>query len=77
MLAKLDTYDYCILPGVIQIALDCSSDPAMVDILSDIDRSNGKIYVEGRYFLMAGYELYTDHSPNSTTYLNLKVTNAE
>lgn len=72
-LAKLDCYDYFLLPGIIQIELESTNDPTMVDILSEIERSNGRIYVEGRYFIMAGYDLFQDGG----TFLNLKVANAE
>lgn len=70
-LAKLDSYDYFILPSVIQIMVDGNTDPALVDILSEVERANGNIFCEGRYFLMAGYEI---HHSNELTYLDLKVT---
>ncbi len=72
-LAKLDIYEYRLLPGIIQIAIDGTNDPIIVDILSEIDRTNGRVYVEGRYFMMTGYELVN----NGTTYLNLEVTTTE
>lgn len=56
--AKLDIYDYKILPGLIQIELDGNNDPTMVDILSEIDRVNGHIYVEGMYFIMTNNEVF-------------------
>lgn len=73
-LAKLDAYPYFILPGVIQIEVASTNDPTLVDILSEVERANGKIYVEGYYFLMAGYDI---HTTNSKTYLELKVIETE
>lgn len=43
-------YDYVILPGVIRIQVTGTNDPDLVDILSEIERANGSIYVEGRFF---------------------------
>ena len=74
MLAKLDTYEYRLLPGVIRIALDRTNDPIIVDILSEIDRANDRVYVEGQYFMMYGYDVY---SVNGRVYLDLEVTNVE
>lgn len=74
MLAKLDTYEYCLLPGVIRIALDRTNDPIIVDILSEIDRAKGRVYVEGQYFMMYGYDVY---DINNQVYLDLEVTNVE
>jgi hypothetical protein len=48
-LAKLDAYDYTILPGVIQIRISSTNDPDLVDIMSEITRSN-KIYIDGLYY---------------------------
>lgn len=48
---KLDSYDYELFPGVISIKLTATNDPDLVDIMSEISRSNGHIYVEGRYYL--------------------------
>lgn len=70
-MAKLDTYDYFIMPGVIQITISGTNDPSLVDIFSEIDRSNGRIYVEGLFFLMVGYDIVTIGGRH---YLNLKVT---
>lgn len=59
MLTKLDAYDYMILPGVIRIRLSGTNDPDMVDIMSEIERSRGKIYLEGyRYSYLDNYRLY-------------------
>jgi hypothetical protein len=59
-LAKLDAYDYTILPGVIRIAITSTNDPDLVDILSEISRFDGRIYVEGcRYSYLDNYRLYT------------------
>ena len=75
MLAKLDCYDYELFNGLVRISLDKTNDPIAVDILSEIERSNGRIYVEGRYFLMAGYDMYMDEDSN--VYLDLVVTKTE
>jgi hypothetical protein len=50
MLAKLDPYNYKIIPGKIRIKLTKTNDPILVDILSDIYNSDGRVYVEGRMF---------------------------
>ena len=58
-LTKLDSYDYLLLPGVIRIELDNTNDPDVVDILSEINRSEGRIYVEGyRYLYLDNYRLF-------------------
>lgn len=55
---KLDRYDCEVLPGVISIKLIGRNDPDLVDIMSEIDRSDGKIYLDGkRYFYMNRYEI--------------------
>lgn len=71
-LAKLDCYHYHILPGVVQIELAGTTDPSLVDILSEIDCNNGRVYVEGQYFLMTDHCTYL--GSNGKTYLNLSVT---
>lgn len=58
---KLDTYDYDIQGNVIRIALVGSNDPTLVDVLSELDESNGHIYVEGRRYIFAGYEIIKSH----------------
>ena len=65
--AKLDTYDYIILPGVIRIKISSRTDSIMVDILSDIENSDGWIYVDGFY-----YSYLEDYSINDE-YLELSV----
>lgn len=57
MLAKLDNYDYDIRSGKIRIHLSGTNDPDLVDIMSEIDRSHGRIYVEGRYFNYLDYRI--------------------
>lgn len=49
-LTKLDPYNYKVIPGKIRIKLSRTSDPILVDIMSDIRNSNGRIYVENMYF---------------------------
>lgn len=73
-LTKLDSYNYFVLPGVIQVLITGNTDPILVDILSEIDRSNGKIYLEGCYYLFLGHEIY---STGGRTYLELKVVETE
>lgn len=76
-LTKLDIYEYRLLTGVIQIAIEGNNDPIIVDILSEIDRSNGRVYVEGQYFIMTGYEIIAKPYPGAVAYLNLEVTKTE
>ena len=70
-LAKLDSYPYYILPGIISIELERSNDPIQVDILSEIDRSNGRIYLDGNYYITTGNECV---NVRGKWYLDLKVT---
>jgi hypothetical protein len=57
-LAKLDAYDYMLLPGIIRINVSGTNDPDLVDILSEIHRYEGRIYVEGqRYSYLDNYRL--------------------
>ena len=70
VLAKIDMYEYMVLPGVIQISLDGTNDPIMVDILSEIDKSNGKIYADGDFYLFLGYDIYTE---DTKSFMDLKV----
>lgn len=73
-LAKLDMYNYFILPGVIQVSLTGTNDPIMVDILAEVEQSNGKIYVEGCYYLFLGWEVVRT---SGKAYLELKVVETE
>lgn len=77
MLAKLDSYDYEILPGKINVLMESNNDPRMVDILSEIDRSNGRIYVEGQYFLLVDSGIQTWRHPGTPVYLVLYVTKTD
>lgn len=74
MLTKLDSYDYYLLPGVVQIELASTKDPTLVDILSELDKTNGRMYVEGHYYILVGHEVI---KAGNKTYLNLQVTNAD
>lgn len=74
VLTKLDMYDYFILPGVVQVSLTGTNDPILVDILSELDKSNGRLYVEGHYFLFIGYNI---HTTDDKTYLDLQVVETE
>jgi len=70
-LAKLDNYRYDFLGPNISILLDSSSDPDLADIMSEINRSKGRIYVEGRYYTYLNrYKLNTI---DGNTYLELTV----
>lgn len=70
-LTKLDSYDYTLKDSTVYIRLDGNTDPTMVDILSELDRSNGRFYVEGGYYLQTGYDIL--HLPTGT-YLALHKT---
>jgi hypothetical protein len=70
-LTKLDMYDYVLLPGVIRISINGTNDPILVDVLSDINRSNGKIYIEGYYYdYLDKYDIYKH---GNYQYMELKV----
>lgn len=71
MLTKLDNYDYEINDGYIRLRMSGMTDPDMVDVMSEIDRSRGRIYVESRYFNYLGYSLTP--SENRTVYMDLNV----
>ncbi len=71
-LTKLDTYDYVLLPGVIQVTLSGTNDPILVDIYSELEKSNGYIYVEGNYYLCQGTEIITNQD-RTNTYLEIQV----
>lgn len=47
---KLDNYDCELLPGVISIKMMATNDPDLVDIMSEISRSEGRIYLDGRRY---------------------------
>lgn len=73
-MAKLDAYNYMILPGVIRISLDSSTDPILVDILSEIDNSKGVIYVEGRYYeYLDQYYIFNNPDEVGGPYLDLLI----
>lgn len=70
-LTKLDNYDCIVLPGVIRIALFNSIDPSVVDILSEIRLTYGRIYVEDNYYQYL--DDHTIHSNFGKWYLDLDV----
>lgn len=72
-ITKLDTYDYIILPGVIRIKIKSNTDPILVDVLSEIENSNGKIYVDGNYYQYL--EMYYIYTSEKESYLELEVVN--
>ena len=74
MLTKLDNYDYEINDGFIRLRMSGMNDPDMVDVMSEIDRSNGRIYVESRYFRYLGYQLVP--ASDRTVYMDLDVEEA-
>lgn len=56
--AKLDAFDYSLTPGKIRIHLKGTNDPDLVDILSEIERANGKIYIEGIRYTYLDYRIF-------------------
>ena len=72
-IAKMDLYEYSLLPGVIRIKTSGNNDPILVDILSEIDLSNGRVYVEGDHYIFVDYEIMRD---DNGSYIDLKVVNA-
>lgn len=77
MLAKLDIYDYEILDNVIRIRMNGTNDSTMVDILSEIDRYRGRVYVEGQYFTYLDSEVTVEGLGRSAVYLDLHVKTEE
>lgn len=69
-LAKMDLYDYVIVPGIIRIALSATNDPTLVDILSEIELANGRVYADGHYYMFLGYQIYTE---DGNTFMDLEV----
>lgn len=73
--AKLDVFDYSIDPGVIRIKLDSTTDPDLVYIMSEIERANNGIYIDGHYYWYRDrYEIVTQWND---IYLELHVTEAK
>lgn len=70
-LTKLDRYDYDIFSGTIRIKLCGTNDPDLVDIMSEISRSKGRIYLEGKHFLYLNN--YNINSANGETFIDLYV----
>lgn len=69
---KLDTYDYQLYPGIIRINLEGTNDPSLVDIMSEIEHSNNRIYVEGLYYTYV--DEYRIFKRGTHTYIELYVT---
>lgn len=68
---KLDRYDYMLMTNFIRIKLSGRNDPDLVDIMSEINRSDGRIYVEGeRYKYLDSYQIF---SIGSKWYIELTV----
>lgn len=73
-ITKLDMYDYILLPGVIRIEISSTTDPILVDILSEIEHSSGNIYVEGEYYqFLEQYDIFKD--VDNKFFLDLHVVN--
>lgn len=70
MITKLDAYDSEIVPGAIRIAISGTNDPDIVDIMSELHASNGKIYIDGQYYQ---YLDYSFHKSSTHQYMELKV----
>ena len=70
-ITKLDMYDCTFLPGEIRVQTDGTNDPILVDILSEIDLSNGRIFADGEHYLFTGYDIIKDE--HNRHYLSLKV----
>lgn len=69
--AKLDAYDYSLLPGIIRIRVSATNDPDLTDIMSEIRRADGKIYIEGlRYTYLNDYKIF---NRGSYAFLELQV----
>lgn len=73
-LAKLDSYNYKIVQDRISIKLSRKSDPILVDIMSDIHNSGGRIYVEGHYYEYHNYQVVTRRG---NVFLELTVTETQ
>lgn len=67
-ITKIDSYDFRIVDDGIEISIDGTNDPTLVDILSELDRTNGRLYVDGEHYLFTGYNMDSE-------YLYLFVTN--
>lgn len=71
IVTKLDNYDYEIFPGIIRIFLSGMNDPDLVDIMSEIHRSEGRIYINGnRYLYLDNYKLI---SQSDKSFIDLDV----
>lgn len=69
--AKLDLYNYDILSDTIRIKLCGVNDPDLVDIMSEINKTDGHIYVEGKRYQYLNS--YTIDGPYDKPYIDLKV----
>lgn len=68
--AKLDMYNFIVLPGVIRILMESTRDPAMSDILSEIENSGGNIFADGDYYSYLGYDIYNE---GNQTFMEIQV----
>jgi hypothetical protein len=70
-MAKLDAYNYSLLNGIIRITVSGTTDPDLVDIMSEIERANNKIHIEGIYYTYLG--TYRVFNRGTHAYLELDV----
>lgn len=70
MVTKLDAYDSEIVPGAIRITITGTNDPDIVDIMSELHASEGKIHIDGEYYQ---YLDYSFHKVDEHQYMELKV----
>lgn len=69
---KLDSYDYQLYPGTIRINLEGTNDSSLVDIMSEIERADNQIYVEGiKYTYINEYRIF---NRKTHVYVELYVT---
>ena len=74
-ITKLDEYDSMVVPGVIRIELDSSSDARAVDILSELSRTDNQIYLDGNYYQFLGHSRIVGGATRA--YLELQVVMCE
>lgn len=68
---KLDNYKCTVLPGIISVELIGRNDPDLVDIMSEINRSEGKIYLDGKRYLYM--DRYVIGGRGKSSYIDLYV----
>lgn len=69
--ARLDYYNCHWDGNNIVVEVEGFTDPDLVDILSDIERCEGRIHLDGaKYIYLHDYRLYSD---NGLTFMDLSV----